>query len=155
MRKTLFKSQFFAGLIRSFGAVPVNQEGMAKEGIQAVLELLGQGKCVLVFPEGERTPTGELLPLKPGITLMLKRVKVPVVPIGIAGAYDVLPRHRKTPMFSPLVLPARRRGAIAVTIGRPLLSQTLAALSREDALKEIGKAIAEQHDCAERLRRKI
>src|ERR1700761_1742760 len=55
-RKTLFRSPVFGGYLRSVRCIPVDQEGVAKEGLKAVLEKLKQGNAVLVFPEGERTP---------------------------------------------------------------------------------------------------
>src|SRR5258707_10764070 len=49
-RKTLFRNPLFAWLIHSLNAVPVNQEGVAKEGLKTVLHLLEQGQAVVVFP---------------------------------------------------------------------------------------------------------
>jgi 1-acyl-sn-glycerol-3-phosphate acyltransferase len=151
-RKTLFRGAF-AQLIRLLNAVPVDQEGMAKDGMRAVLKLLGDGWPVVIFPEGERTLTGEMNPFKPGIHLLLKRTKVPVIPVGIAGAFDALPRGRPKPRFAPLLSPARHPGGIAVSVGRPLDSVRLAALPREQALAELFSAIAELQKRAERLRR--
>ena len=49
------------------------------------------GKSVVVFPEGTRTRTGELLPLKKGSFNLALEAGVPVVPMGLRGAYQVLP----------------------------------------------------------------
>src|SRR3954467_10758500 len=49
-RKTLFRHRVFAWLIRSLHAVPVDQEGVAKEGLKAILRQLEAGQAVLVFP---------------------------------------------------------------------------------------------------------
>ncbi len=92
-RKSLFRHRLFGGLIHSLNAVPVEQHGIAKEGLKTILEQLSKGQAVLVFPEGERTYTGEVQPLKPGILLLIKRIAAPIVPIGIAGAFEALPRH--------------------------------------------------------------
>src|SRR5947209_4593098 len=85
-RKTLFANPLFGAYLRSVRVVPVDQEGIAKEGLQIVLELLGRGAAVVIFPEGERSESGKMVPLKPGITLLLRRSEVPVLPVGIAGA---------------------------------------------------------------------
>ena len=53
---------YFATLIRSLNAVPMDQEGVGKEGIRVVLEQLSRGRAVVVFPEGERTWDGKMLP---------------------------------------------------------------------------------------------
>src|SRR5262245_2125718 len=79
-RKTLFRNRLFAAMIRSVNAVPIDQEGVGKEGIRAVLEALEKGQAVLVFPEGSRTPDGVMHELRPGIQLLIKRARAPIVP---------------------------------------------------------------------------
>jgi 1-acyl-sn-glycerol-3-phosphate acyltransferase len=95
-RKTLFTPSF-GWFLRSVNCVPVDQEGIAKEGLKTILELLGKGRAVLVFPEGERTRDGAMLPLKPGIQLLIKRAQAPIIPVGIAGAFDAYPRDQLLP----------------------------------------------------------
>jgi 1-acyl-sn-glycerol-3-phosphate acyltransferase len=151
-RKTLFKGAF-AVLIRGLNAVSVDQEGLAKEGLRAVLERLDAGWPVVIFPEGNRTDDGRMHPLKPGIYLLLKRTKAPVIPVGIAGAFDALPRGRSWPRFTPLLAPVHRPGGIAVSVGRPLDSARLGALPREQALTELYASIEQVQRRAERLRR--
>jgi 1-acyl-sn-glycerol-3-phosphate acyltransferase len=152
-RKTLFRNRFFGGLIHRLNAVPVDQEGVAKEGLKTILEQLKAGQAVLVFPEGERTATGEIQPLKPGILLLIKRIAAPIVPIGIAGAFDALPRTRKWPKLSPLFLPPT--GAdIAVSIGAPIPAECFWDMPREQVLTELHDELQRLKECADRLRRK-
>jgi 1-acyl-sn-glycerol-3-phosphate acyltransferase len=152
-RHTLFKNRFFGWLIDSLGAVPVDQVGVAKEGMKTVLELLQKGKAVLVFPEGNRTEDGQMQELKPGVLLLIKRSLAPIVPVGIAGAFNLFPRHQKLPWFSPVFLPAPR-GGVAVSIGRPLEARRFVDLPREQALAELHEKIHAVQVRAERLRRK-
>ena len=152
-RKTLFQNPLLTLYIQSVNGVPVDQEGVAKEGLKTVIDLLHAGQAVVVFPEGERTHTGEMQPLKPGVHLVLKRAPVPVVPIGIAGAYQSFPRRRKRPVLSPFFLPATR-GALAAVAGPPLDPQRLLQLSREEFLQTLFDAIQAVQRQAERLRRK-
>ena len=151
-RKTLFRG-LFGKLINRLNAVPVDQEGVAKEGLKTILEQLKAGQAVLVFPEGERTSTGEVQPLKPGILLLIKRIAAPIVPVGIAGAFDALPRTRKWPKLSPFFLPTR--GAdIAVSVGRPIPAERYRDMSREQVLMELHAELLRVKERAERLRRK-
>lgn len=152
-RKTLFRNRFFGGLIRRLNAVPVDQEGVAKEGLKTILEQLKAGQAVLIFPEGERTPTGEVQPLKPGILLLIKRVDVPIVPVGIAGAFDALPRTRKWPKFAPLFLPPTS-ASVAASIGKPFSAQRYRDMPREQALAELREQLIRAKERAERLRRR-
>jgi 1-acyl-sn-glycerol-3-phosphate acyltransferase len=151
-RKTLFTPSF-GWFLRSVNCVPVDQDGVAKEGLKTILDLLHQGRAVLVFPEGERTPNGKILPLKPGIQLLIKRAQAPIIPIGIAGAHHAYPRDKVLPTLSPLFMPANK-GAFAVSVGRPLDARHYLDLPREKMLAELGQAIQAMKDRAERLRRK-
>ena len=152
-RASLFRNPFFGALIRGLSAVPIDQEGIGKEGIKAIVQQLLAGDAVLVFPEGTRTPDGTMQPLRPGVHLILKRSSAPIVPIGIAGAYDAWPVWRKYPLPSPIFLPATER-TMAISIGKPIDPQRFAALPREEAMVELGKVLAEAKERAERLRRK-
>ncbi len=152
-RKTLFRNRFFSAFIRSLNAVPIDQEGVGKEGIRTIAEQLQLGRPVLVFPEGERTHNGSLGPLKPGIHLLIKRVQAPIVPVGIAGAFDAWPRSRRLPSFAPLCFPAMP-GTIAVSMGKPVHSADFAEKPRQQVLSELFELIRAEHERAEKIRRK-
>src|SRR5207248_3003104 len=96
-RKTLFHNRLFGWFLRRLNCVPIDQEGIGIEGIRNIIARLETGHPVLVFPEGERTHDGPMQPLKAGIALLFKRVKVPIVPVGIVGAYQAWPRWRQYP----------------------------------------------------------
>jgi long-chain acyl-CoA synthetase len=72
--------------------------------------VLGRGKNLVWFPEGERSWTGELGPFKRGLGVLLEYHRVPVVPVFVEGTYAAMPRG------SALVRPGR----ITVTFGQPL-----------------------------------
>jgi 1-acyl-sn-glycerol-3-phosphate acyltransferase len=152
-RKTLFVHPLFGAFLRSVNCVPVDQQGVAKEGLQTTIELLKKGRPVLVFPEGERTWKGPMQPLKAGVYLLIKRTRCPIVPVGVAGAFDAMPRTRTWPTLSPLFWPATGTG-VAVSVGAPLDGAHFAELPREQALEELFGEIRNAQRRAERLRRK-
>jgi 1-acyl-sn-glycerol-3-phosphate acyltransferase len=151
-RKTLFINPWFASVIHSLNAVPIDQEGVGKEGLQTTIKELGLGKAVLVFPEGSRTPDGLMHPFRPGIHLLLKRSKATIVPVGIAGAYEAWPIWRNLPIPAPLFWPAHA-GTVAVSIGKPLAGEKYAAMSRDQCTRELFAEIQQVQARAERLRR--
>jgi 1-acyl-sn-glycerol-3-phosphate acyltransferase len=150
-RKTLFKRPLFTWLLRMLNAVPIDQEGVGKDGIKTILEQLQLGQAVVIFPEGHRTKHGALQPLMPGVLLLIKRTQAPIVPVGIAGAYDAWPPWRKYPIPSPLFLPSCR-GSIAVSIGVPTVASRIAQLPREQALRELSQLIDTEQRRAELFR---
>lgn len=151
-RQTLFEQPGLAPLIRSLNAIPIDRN-MGKDGIQAVLNALGQGQAVLMFPEGERTHDGAVHPLKPGVSLLIKRVNCPIVPVGIAGAFDAWSRFMTVPKLAPLFLPPGP-STIAISVGEPIDPARYKEMKREAMLEDLHLALLTQHADAERARRK-
>lgn len=151
-RSTLWNNSTLARLIDIFDAVPIDR-GFGKEGLQTVLEQLTKSKVVLMFPEGERTHAGDVQLLKPGISLLIRRVTCPIVPVGIAGAYQAWPRQQKSPRLDPLLLRSRGR-AIAVAFGRAIDPERYKGMDRDAILADLHAEICAAHVAAERIRRK-
>jgi len=150
-RETLFGHWLLAFLIRSLNAVPIHHEGLGKEGLRTILEQLRDGRAVIVFPEGTRTPDGAIHSLRAGIQLLIKRVGSPIIPVGIAGAFEAWPRSSPLPIPAPLFLQSEV-GTLAVSVGRPLDAKRLAAMPRDEALGELQQELQAAHIRAERLR---
>jgi 1-acyl-sn-glycerol-3-phosphate acyltransferase len=153
-RKTLFRKRAVAWFIGTLGAVPIDHVGVGKEGLRIILEQLKAGRAVVMFPEGTRTKDGALQKLRPGIHLLIKRTQAPIVPIGIAGAFEAMPYWRSTPTLAPLFLPAVRP-ALAVAVGQPLEARRLAEMPRAQALAELFGELQKVAARAERLRRQV
>jgi len=75
--------------------VDVNQD--LKHSIQSLAEALKKNKNVVIFPEGTRSYDGELGDFKKTFAILSKELNVPVVPVVIRGAYDILPRGTHFP----------------------------------------------------------
>jgi 1-acyl-sn-glycerol-3-phosphate acyltransferase len=151
-RSDLFPQPVLGRLITALGAFPIDR-GFGKQGVQSVLAALGQGRAVLMFPEGERTHTGAVQPLKAGVSLLVKRVTCPIVPVGIAGGFGAWSRFMKWPRPSPLFLPPGP-STIAVSVGEPLAPGRYAGKDRDWIVNDLYEAMVNQHAAAERLRRK-
>src|SRR5262249_56464322 len=122
-------------------------------GLKMILQQLQAGQAVVMFPEGTRTHDGRMRPLRPGVHLLIKRARAPIVPVGIAGTFQAWPRTQPYPSLAPLFLPAGS-GAPAGSVGRPLDARYYAGLPRERCLAEVFQGLHEQYQRAEQFRRK-
>jgi 1-acyl-sn-glycerol-3-phosphate acyltransferase len=109
-RRTLLNVPLLGGVLPKLNVIPVNQEGVDRSAIKAVIRILQAGNGVLVFPEGSRTLDGTLQAAEPGIGLIIAKTLAPVVPMRIFGAHEALPRHGGRVRFVP----------ITVVIGEPI-----------------------------------
>lgn len=96
-RDTLFRNPISGWILRSWNSVPVSRERGDLAAMRTVLRLLGEGKAVLMFPEGTRSPDGELQPARLGIGMIAAKAAVPVVPMRIFGTNLALPRGKSMP----------------------------------------------------------
>ena len=102
-------SYFLASLV--FHAFPLPQrEAGARDALRYAGELLAEGCCIVIFPEGKRTVAGEIFPFQPGVGMLASRLRVPVVPVRLEGLEKVL--HSSARMATP--------GRAAVKFGKPL-----------------------------------
>ena len=97
---------------------------------------------MLIFPEGTRTHDGEVAALKPGFLAVARRSGVPLIPVGLDGAYQAWPRTAAFP----------RLGRIAISIGKPIWPNEVAASKDEELLTELQRRIAVCHAQARDLR---
>ena len=119
--------------IRSCGAFPIQRDGIGAQGLKETLRRLKAGGVVALFPEGTRTPDGELGPLKPGIALLATKAKVPILPMAIAGTFEAWPRSSPVPVARP----------IHVHYGRPIPAEQVQTLGAEALTALIRERILE------------
>jgi 1-acyl-sn-glycerol-3-phosphate acyltransferase len=91
-RRSLYSNAFARWLFPRLNVVPVDQERPEVSALKTIVRLLQSGKHVLIFPEGERSVTGELLRAEPGTGFILAKARVPVQPVRVFGAHESLPR---------------------------------------------------------------
>lgn len=88
--------------------LPQRQLG-ARPTLRFMGQLVERGHSLLTFPEGARSPDGEIAPFQPGVALMAAFLKIPVVPLRIEGLERVLPVGARWP----------RAGKVRVAFGSP------------------------------------
>ena len=123
-KSSLFRFAPFAWFIRSLGAFPIRQNTADIRALKEAIERVREGRALTIFPEGSRTPDGRLLAIEPGIALVIRKAKVPVVPAVIDGSFDAWRLGNK--IFRP--------ASIRVLYDRPI---DLSGLSREQVMETI------------------
>ncbi len=104
-----FNSRLTRAFSRIAHVLPIDPDHAAASSLAFGAAALKRGCSLAWFPEGQRSTTGELLPFKPGMGMLLDHFRVPVVPVSIQGTFEALPHDRFWPRFVP----------ITVTFGAP------------------------------------
>lgn len=111
----------FATLYERLGVIPIRDGAIELSAVRQLLATLARGEIVGVFPEGQITRDGALLPAQPGVIAIAARARVPIVPVGVRGAFEAFPRDARVP----------RPTAVSVAYGTPLEIPLEVARSRE------------------------
>jgi 1-acyl-sn-glycerol-3-phosphate acyltransferase len=113
-------------------AMPFDRRTSPRQSLGLCRQVLDKpGHALLLFPEGTRSPTGELAEFKPGIGLLVAGTSYPVVPCHIEGAHRAWPKGAWLP----------RPGMIRLRIGAP---RTYAHLGRgKDSALQIARELRE------------
>ncbi|MCL2684003.1 MAG: 1-acyl-sn-glycerol-3-phosphate acyltransferase [Synergistaceae bacterium] len=138
----LFRNPIFGTLIRALGAVSVNQENknLAASLLRNTMEFIKSGYSVLIFPEGERSPDGKLMPFEGGVALISLKTRIPIVPVWV-DTFEAYPISKKIP----------RPRRVAVKFGEPLFPEALPQdmsekERRETLLATLRKSMEEMRD---------
>jgi 1-acyl-sn-glycerol-3-phosphate acyltransferase len=91
-KDTIFRIPVMGWMMRMAGDVPIvrGNRGSGVQALEACRDRLSKNVSVMVFPEGTRTRTDELLPFKDGAFQLAISAGAPVIPIAIAGTRDAM-----------------------------------------------------------------
>jgi 1-acyl-sn-glycerol-3-phosphate acyltransferase len=134
-RGSLFNFGPFGRAINSLNAIPIDREGIGLSGIKESLKRLKRGEMLLIFPEGTRTPDGEIKPFRPGFTSLAVRSGAAILPVAIEGAYQCWPKTHTFPW----------PGKIRVHYGQPILPQDYKGMDERDLLVLVEKRVRQCH----------
>jgi 1-acyl-sn-glycerol-3-phosphate acyltransferase len=110
-KDSLWKVSLFGKFISALGAYPVHRGGADREALRRTIEVLQGGEPVVIFPEGTRQFGPKVENLFEGAAYVATKVGVPIVPVGIGGSEQALPKGKKLP----------RPVKVAIVVGRPIL----------------------------------
>lgn len=108
-KSELFDMRILGRVIRWFRAFPVKRGEPDRSAIKKAIAYLRAGETVCVFPEGELSEDGAMLPLKPGVALIVRMAEVPVICVGLVGTNKIMPCGK--------VLPRPAFGGVVATWG--------------------------------------
>ena len=120
----LFTNKALGGFLRSAGQIPVERLTRNAVGAyDAAVRAIGEGECIVIYPEGTLTRDPDLWPMKgkTGAARIAIATGCPVIPVGQWGAQEILPPYTKTPHLVP-------RKNIVMKAGDPVRLDDLAAL---------------------------
>jgi 1-acyl-sn-glycerol-3-phosphate acyltransferase len=136
--RILFKSELLAYPIigwhlKRSGQVCINQQNpSASVGqIKSALRSLKAGMPLVIFPEGGRTPDGEIKPFLPGALFLAIRAKVDIVPVALVGTFELLPMNTYHIKSRPLEM----------RVGEPISTQSYGTHDTEALSQKVKDAV--------------
>ena len=139
--RILFKSELLSYPIigwhlKRSGQVCVNQQEPTRSvaQIRSAVKSLRAGMPLVIFPEGGRTPDGEIKPFMPGAFFLAIKAQADIIPVALVGTFDLLPMNTYHIKCQPLEM---RVGAPISTVG--LKGHDMEALSAkvQKAMEEL------------------
>ena len=109
----LFRIPVWNRAIRAAGMIEIDRQERTKAiaSLDGAIAQLGREVSIWIAPEGTRSRTGQLGPLKKGGFHLAKKSGVPIVPVAISGTRAILP---------PGTLGTRSGCSVRVVFGAPI-----------------------------------
>jgi 1-acyl-sn-glycerol-3-phosphate acyltransferase len=103
-KESLMKSKLARAILGPCNLIPVNRDQPTTKSIKQTLDLLKDGRPVLLFPEGTRSKDGTIKSPKRGVGLIAAKAGVPVLSVWVKGTYSILPAGRTVPRFKKITV---------------------------------------------------
>jgi 1-acyl-sn-glycerol-3-phosphate acyltransferase len=139
---SMAKSEYFRGGIIEFffhqyHSFPVVRHSADRIAVRRSFDLLRGGSALIMYPEGTRVESGVLATPEPGAGFIAQKAACPVLPVGLTGTRECLPKGAHWP----------RRTPVTITFGKPFLVASKrpdgARISHQEAADAIMLEIAE------------
>lgn len=104
-----YERHIFGVLLRAAGCIFINRGEVDRSALRMALNVLQDGKKVMVAVEGTRSKSGELAEGRPGASYIAARSQVPIIPVALWGTEQIIPAWKKL-----------RRAEVTIRFGRPI-----------------------------------
>ncbi len=142
IRFLMFKGSYDHWLVKPFakimGVIPISSQLRPRElihSLRTATQALHDGEIVCIFPEGQMTRIGQMLPFRRGMERIMKGVDAPIIPVNLGGVWGSIFSFERGRFLWKL--PHRIPYPVTVTFGKPLPSTTAAQEVRQ-AVQELG-----------------
>ena len=131
-RDTLFSTPFARWFLTGVQVMPMDRTRGDVGALRKGISMLKSGKVLGLFPEGTRSPNGEIQSAKGGIGFLISKADVRVVPAYVDGSFEAFPKGAKR----------IKRGRVRVYYGKPIEPSEFAALGTDrDSYARIGELV--------------
>jgi 1-acyl-sn-glycerol-3-phosphate acyltransferase len=136
-KQEVFRIPVLGRAMRMVGLIPVPRgTHQAAATVEAGVTALRGGRSMMVFPEGTRSPTEEMLPFRRGVFVMAIRAGVPVVPVTLLGTRQIM--RKGDPRFHP--------GDVRMVLHEPIPTAGFSEQQRFSLVQSVRDAIASALD---------
>jgi 1-acyl-sn-glycerol-3-phosphate acyltransferase len=134
-KKELLSYPIVGWQLKRSGQVCIDQQNPAHSisSIRAALKALKAGLPLVIYPEGGRTPDGEIKPFLPGAFFLAIKAQVDIVPVALVGTYELLPMNTYHIKCRPLEM----------RVGKPISTTGLAGKDLEELSARVQSAVEE------------
>jgi 1-acyl-sn-glycerol-3-phosphate acyltransferase len=132
-KKELWPIAFIGWYLDRSGQIPIDTRNprATLSSLAVGVKALRSGMPLFVFPEGGRTPNGELQSFLSGAAYLAIRAQVPLVPIALSGVYHLLPIHTRH-LYS---------GKLTLTAGEPIDTTGMTVRQTDELTERLRAAI--------------
>ena len=138
-KDSLFKIRPVGSVLSALGGFPVTRGTADLEALKRCLAVLALGEPIVMFPEGTRQSGETVQPLFDGAAYLAIKANVPIVPVGIGGTQDVMPKGRKMiyPKKCTMIIGAPIYPPASTTGRTPRTATTELTAKLKSALQEL------------------
>ncbi len=111
-RKSLLDWPVLGPIFPELNVIPVDQKNADRSALMGAIRVVREGGAVLIFPEGTRSPDGQLQAGQPGIGMIAAKTGAPILPARITGSFEAFPRSGTGRGIRPV--------PVTVSLGPPL-----------------------------------